>query len=105
MAKQAGLLRAALVIGGTAAAAYFSKKENLDRVLDKVNQPKSPGSKPSLADKVKEKAAPLLDQSSSNEERFPKTQKDTYEQITTFDDEGGGGVNNIHTVHDQNLRN
>ena len=56
MAKQAGLLRAALVIGGTAAAAYFSKKENLDRVLDKVNQPKSPGSKPSLADKVKEKA-------------------------------------------------
>ncbi|WP_165981115.1 hypothetical protein [Macrococcus lamae] len=41
MAKQAGLLRAALVIGGTAAAAYFSKKENLDRVMNKVDKAKN----------------------------------------------------------------
>jgi hypothetical protein len=41
MAKQAGLLRAALVIGGTAAAAYFSKKENLDRVMNKVDKEKN----------------------------------------------------------------
>ncbi|TDM07676.1 hypothetical protein [Macrococcus lamae] len=106
MAKQAGLLRAALVIGGTAAAAYFSKKENLDRVLNKVQKSNidSPGVKPTLAEKVKKTVADTVKSDNSiNNERFPKTQRDTHEQVATFDDEGGGGVNNIHTVTDRDL--
>ncbi|KAA1038396.1 hypothetical protein [Macrococcus equipercicus] len=104
MAKQAGLLRAALVIGGTAAAAYFSKKENLDRLLNKSEKANgdSPGVKPTLTEKVKAAAANAVKSDNNvNNDRFPKTQRDTHEQVATFDDEGGGGVNNVHTVHDR----
>lgn len=134
MAKQAGLLRAALVIGGTAVAAILSKKENRDRLMEEVNKAKQnpqayktqvtekannlsqlakeevnkakedPNAyKANLTDKVKEKAAPVVDKvkkTQGEEERFPKTQKTTEEQVTTFDDEGG--ANNIHIVTDTN---
>lgn len=134
MAKQAGLLRAALVIGGTAVAAILSKKENRDRLMEEVNKAKQdpqgyksqvtekannlsqmakeevnkakedPNAyKANLTDKVKEKAAPVVDKVKKNqdeEDRFPKTQKTTEEQVTTFDDEGG--ANNIHIVTDTN---
>lgn len=38
--NQTGLLKAALVIGGTAVAAFLSKKENRDKVLDEYNKAK-----------------------------------------------------------------
>ncbi|TDM18625.1 YtxH domain-containing protein [Macrococcoides canis] len=55
--NKAGLLRAALVIGGTAVAAVLSKKENRDRLLDEYNKAKQDPK--GYADTAKEKAANL----------------------------------------------
>ena len=55
--NKAGLLRAALVIGGTAVAAILSKKENRDRLLDEYNKAKQDPK--GYADTAKEKAANL----------------------------------------------
>lgn len=55
--NQTGLLKAALVIGGTAVAAFLSKKENRDRVLDEYNKAKQDPK--AYADTAKEKATNL----------------------------------------------
>lgn len=125
MAKKAGLLRAALVIGGTAIAAILSKKENRDLVLNEYNKAKEDPN--AYKESVKQKAQGLTEQAKQEyakakedpnaykenltskvqekaapyKEKFSKNgEVQVEEQKQTFDDEGG--ANNIHVVTDTN---
>lgn len=125
MAKQkAGLLRAALVIGGTAVAALLSKKENRDKLLEEYNKVKQDPK--AYADNAKEKAA-NLQQVAKEEINKVKEDPESYkanltqkvqekaapikeklskndnvqEDVQNFDDEGG--ANNIHIVTDADV--
>ncbi|QTQ07471.1 YtxH domain-containing protein [Macrococcoides canis] len=129
--NKAGLLRAALVIGGTAVAAILSKKENRDRLLDEYNKAKQDPK--GYADTAKEKAA-NLQQVAKEEINKAKEDPESYkanltqkvqekaaplkekaapladklskkdsieEEKQNFDDEGG--ANNIHIVTDKDV--
>ncbi|UTH10986.1 YtxH domain-containing protein [Macrococcoides canis] len=129
--NKAGLLRAALVIGGTAVAAMLSKKENRDRLLDEYNKAKQDPK--GYADTAKEKAA-NLQQVAKEEINKAKEDPESYkanltqkvqekaaplkekaapladklskkdsveEEKQNFDDEGG--ANNIHIVTDKDV--
>ncbi|MEE1107267.1 YtxH domain-containing protein [Macrococcoides canis] len=129
--NKAGLLRAALVIGGTAVAAVLSKKENRDRLLDEYNKAKQDPK--GYADTAKEKAA-NLQQVAKEEINKAKEDPESYkanltqkvqekaaplkekaapladklskkdsveEEKQNFDDEGG--ANNIHIVTDKDV--
>lgn len=129
--NKAGLLRAALVIGGTAVAAILSKKENRDRLLDEYNKAKQDPK--GYADTAKEKAA-NLQQVAKEEINKVKEDPESYkanltqkvqekaaplkekaapladklskkdsveEEKQNFDDEGG--ANNIHIVTDKDV--
>lgn len=129
--NKAGLLRAALVIGGTAVAAILSKKENRDRLLDEYNKAKQDPK--GYADNAKEKAANLqqvakeeINKAKENPESYKAnltqkvqekaaplkekaapladklSKKDSVEEEKqNFDDEGG--ANNIHIVTDKDV--
>ncbi|MDJ1111589.1 MULTISPECIES: YtxH domain-containing protein [Macrococcus] len=122
--NKAGLLRAALVIGGTAVAAVLSKKENRDKLLDEYNKAKQDPK--SYADTAKEKAT-NLQQVAKEEINKVKEDPESYkanltqkvqekaapladklskkdsveEEKQNFDDEGG--ANNIHIVTDKDV--
>lgn len=129
--NKAGLLRAALVIGGTAVAAILSKKENRDRLLDEYNKAKQDPK--GYAGTAKEKAA-NLQQVAKEEINKAKEDPESYkanltqkvqekaaplkekaapladklskkdsveEEKQNFDDEGG--ANNIHIVTDKDV--
>lgn len=122
--NKAGLLRAALVIGGTAVAAVLSKKENRDKLLDEYNKAKQDPK--GYADTAKEKAANLqqvakeeISKAKEDPESYKanltqKVQEKTApladklskkdsveEEKQNFDDEGG--ANNIHIVTDKDV--
>ncbi|RXK18292.1 YtxH domain-containing protein [Macrococcus sp. DPC7161] len=71
MAKKAGLLRAALVIGGTAIAAILSKKENRDLVLNEYNKAKEDPN--AYKESVKQKAQGLTEQA---KQEYAKAKED-----------------------------
>ena len=122
--NKAGLLRAALVIGGTAVAAVLSKKENRDKLLDEYNKAKQDPK--GYADTAKEKAT-NLQQVAKEEISKAKEDPESYkanltqkvqekaapladkfskkdsveEEKQNFDDEGG--ANNIHIVTDKDV--
>lgn len=116
MAKKAGLLRAALVIGGTAVAAILSKKENRDRVLEEYNKAKEnpEAYKQQVVNKAqdmtqvaKDEVAKVKEDPQAYKSNLVGTVKEkvskedaTNEQVSNFDDEGG--ANNIHVVTDPN---
>ncbi len=122
--NKAGLLRAALVIGGTAVAAVLSKKENRDKLLDEYNKAKQDPK--GYADTAKEKATNLqqvakeeISKAKEDPESYKanltqKVQEKTVpladklskkdsveEEKQNFDDEGG--ANNIHIVTDKDV--
>lgn len=122
--NKAGLLRAALVIGGTAVAAVLSKKENRDKLLDEYNKAKQDPK--GYADTAKEKATNLqqvakeeISKAKEDPESYKanltqKVQEKTApladklskkdnveEEKQNFDDEGG--ANNIHIVTDKDV--
>lgn len=122
--NKAGLLRAALVIGGTAVAAVLSKKENRDKLLDEYNKAKQDPKR--YADTAKEKATNLqqvakeeISKAKEDPESYKanltqKVQEKTApladklskkdsveEEKQNFDDEGG--ANNIHIVTDKDV--
>lgn len=122
--NKAGLLRAALVIGGTAVAAVLSKKENRDKLLDEYNKAKQDPK--GYADTAKEKAMNLqqvakeeISKAKEDPESYKanltqKVQEKTApladklskkdsveEEKQNFDDEGG--ANNIHIVTDKDV--
>lgn len=116
MAKKAGLLRAALVIGGTAVAAILSKKENRDRVLEEYNKAKEnpEAYKQQVVNKAqdmtqvaKDEVAKVKEDPQAYKSNLVGTVKEkvskedaTNEQVSNFDDEGG--ASNIHVVTDPN---
>lgn len=122
--NKAGLLRAALVIGGTAVAAVLSKKENRDKLLDEYNKAKQDPK--GYVDTAKEKATNLqqvakeeISKAKEDPESYKanltqKVQEKTApladklskkdsveEEKQNFDDEGG--ANNIHIVTDKDV--
>ncbi|WP_414052341.1 YtxH domain-containing protein [Macrococcus animalis] len=125
--NQTGLLKAALVIGGTAVAAFLSKKENRDKVLDEYNKAKQDPK--AYADTAKEKAANLQqvakeeinkakedpnaykanlsskvqEKAAPIAEKFGKKDGSIEEEKQNFDDEGG--ANNIYIVTDKDVAN
>ncbi|MCG7419777.1 YtxH domain-containing protein [Macrococcus epidermidis] len=130
--NQTGLLKAALVIGGTAVAAFLSKKENRDKVLEEYNKAKQDPK--GYADNAKGKAANLqqvakeeinkakedpnaykANLTSKVEEKVaplkekaaPLADKLTKKDVTVEEEKQNfddeGGANNIHVVTDKEV--
>ncbi|MCU7558319.1 YtxH domain-containing protein [Macrococcus capreoli] len=132
--NQTSLLKAALVIGGTAVAAFLSKKENRDKVLNEYNKAKQDPK--AYADSAKEKAVNLqqvakeeinkvkedpnaykANLSSKVEEKVAPLKEKAAPYAEKFVKKDGsieeekqnfddeGGANNIHIVTDKDVAN